>query len=203
MPEETDKTKSSLSPEDIHNEKKLLAKYLLFTDHPDSVIKDFKEAREAYSKDRNKETTKKFEELFSKVSMTIGLDTHMPLLCAVNDDYRSLAIEFANTLTEEFSLTTPSEKALVEIIAVSYVRCMVLSRQLTSTLRLGQTSQNINGFYAAVSKDLDRAHRQYISALTLLKELKSPPIKVNVKTNNAFIAQNQQLNSQPYENNNP
>jgi hypothetical protein len=55
----------------------------------------------------------------------------------------------------------------------------------------------------AISKDLDRAYRQFASTLTLLREIKSPTLTVNVKANTAFIAQQQQLNNNQYENNTP
>ena len=52
-----------------------------------------------------------------------------------------------------------------------------------------------NGYYSLISKELDRAHRQYITTLTLLQQIKQPSIKVNVKTKNAYIAENQQINA--------
>jgi hypothetical protein len=56
-------------------------------------------------------------------------------------------------------------------------------------------SSEINGYCAVMSKELDRANRHYLSALATLKQLKSPPFQIQVRTQNAFVAQNQQINT--------
>ena len=53
-----------------------------------------------------------------------------------------------------------------------------------------------------ISKELDRANRQFITALTTLKQIKAPSLEINVKTKAAFVAQNQQLNVNPTDKNN-
>jgi hypothetical protein len=53
----------------------------------------------------------------------------------------------------------------------------------------------MNGYYSQFGKEADRSFRQFQSALCLLRQFKSPPISVTVKTNTAFVAQNQQLNA--------
>lgn len=45
-------------------------------------------------------------------------------------------------------------------------------------------------------KALEREQRMYLNTLQTLQALKSPPINISVKANNAFIAQNQQFNNQ-------
>jgi len=52
-----------------------------------------------------------------------------------------------------------------------------------------------NGLYANYSKEVDRAHRQFMMAITTLKQMKSPTPQINVRTNTAFVAQNQQVNA--------
>ena len=46
-----------------------------------------------------------------------------------------------------------------------------------------------------LSKEVDKAHRQLIMALTTLKQIKNPPVEFNVKAKTAFLAQNQQINA--------
>ncbi|MCB9798537.1 hypothetical protein H6758_02325 [Candidatus Nomurabacteria bacterium] len=181
-------------------EKRKLAKMLSSSSHPEQVIGKFKEMLKKYNKDAKAVSDKEFDDKFVKAAMTLGLETHFPLAHATRSLTQPLAIEFANSLSKEFKVSNSAEKALVQIVANSYVRVMNLSSQLNDVLHLGHATNNLNGFYAAVSKDLDRAHRQFVSSLTLLRELKMPPIKVNVHTKAAFIAQNQQLNNNPYEN---
>ena len=43
--------------------------------------------------------------------------------------------------------------------------------------------------------EIDRAHRQFQAAMQTLRMLKAPPLKVNFRTDTAYIAQNQQINS--------
>ena len=53
-----------------------------------------------------------------------------------------------------------------------------------------------------MSKHIDRANRQFITALTTLKQIKMPSLAISVKTKAAFVAQNQQLNVNPSNKNN-
>lgn len=182
----------------LNQMKEDVIKSLKLVDDPNTIITEFNKLHS-----KNNKNNKELNETLVKASVALGLDTHIPVLYAIYKGYRSLAIEFANNLIKEFKVHNENEKAIVHMIVTSYIRCMVLSEEITKILEDGKISENINKFYATTSKDLDRAHRQFTSALTLLKELKSPTIQVNVKTNTAFIAQNQQLNNQQYENNNP
>jgi len=50
---------------------------------------------------------------------------------------------------------------------------------------------------SVMSKQLDQANRQFITALTTLKQIKMPSLAISVKTKAAFVAQNQQLNINP------
>ena len=54
-----------------------------------------------------------------------------------------------------------------------------------------------------LSKERDRAHRQYLSTIMTLKQLKAPAIEMNIKAKTAFVSQNQQINvpQAPKENN--
>ncbi len=52
-----------------------------------------------------------------------------------------------------------------------------------------------DGYRNYLSKELDRAHRQFLSALETLKAIQQPAMKVNIKTNTAFVGENQQFNT--------
>jgi len=45
-----------------------------------------------------------------------------------------------------------------------------------------------------LGKQVDSANRQYISTLTLLREMKQPQINIKVQSKQAFVDQNQQFN---------
>lgn len=46
-----------------------------------------------------------------------------------------------------------------------------------------------------LSKETDSANRRLIMNIVLLKEMKQPALKINIKTNNAFVGDKQQFNN--------
>ena len=146
----------------------------------------------------NEEETKKTTEIIAKALMVYGLETHYPLVETVNPSYRPLAIEFSRQLIKEFDCKTPSEKALAQIVVNAYLRVIDASRRHNNCLEAAQyLSDERTKYLAVASKQLDRANRQFITALTTLKQIKTPSFEINVKTKAAFVAQNQQLNINP------
>lgn len=151
----------------------------------------------------NKKVREKTTETVSKALIVYGLETHYPLAETVNKKYRPLVIEFSNQLIQEYKCQTSSEKALAEIVANAYMRVLEFSELMNSVRRNLEDITNIkNGLYSILSKELDRANRQFITAITTLKQIKTPSLEINVKTKAAFIAQNQQLNTNPANKNN-
>lgn len=112
-------------------------------------------------------------------------------------------------IEEEYDCKTASEYALAELVASSYVRSLETSQELISC------RDQINGiiglrekteYCSMLSKELDRANRQFTNAILTLKQLKTPSMTLNVKAKNAFVGQNQQFNTfnepaKPNENN--
>ncbi len=181
----------------------------LITDvEPKKILRDFDDLMTQYKKaDKNeaKKMEKQILEITQKAAGIMGLDTHYPVAEIAVEKDRPLILELCNQLVNEYECKTPSEKILVHLIGGSYARTLVISRYLVNTVALNHTTPGLNCFMAVMSKELDRSSRQLISALTVLKQFKAPPLKINIKTNTAFIAQNQQLNNNPSpnENNNP
>jgi hypothetical protein len=143
----------------------------------------------------SKELRARLQEEVGEALPIIALDTHYLIAEVVGERYRPFVITFVKQLIEEYQCKTPSEKALAQNVAVSYVRSIELSNRATSMARADSTSQEKNGYYGALSKELDRAQRQFTSSLLVLKQMKSPNLEVNIKAKNAFIAQNQQVNA--------
>ncbi len=107
------------------------------------------------------------------------------------------------SLDEEFDAQTPSEVALVKIAKNSLSRMSKMSELFLKHLEQAQKVPTYS--YARelptiskpeertlkfFSKEMDRAHKRFISSLTALKQAKSGPLQVNINT--AFVAQNQQ-----------
>jgi len=142
--------------------------------------------------------------LLNEASMILGLDNHQALAWGIKEEYRPLAIEFANELAKEYQCKTPSEKSLSQVVVNSYIRLFDDSRRYDGCADAGEyLSEARTKHLAMLSKQIDRANRQFLNALMALKQLKNPPIQVTVKTNTAFIAQNQQLNNNQNETINP
>ncbi|MFH1712165.1 MAG: hypothetical protein ABH846_02940 [Patescibacteria group bacterium] len=128
-----------------------------------------------------------------KVLYRFGLDTHAALWESVSEKFGSLAMEFSKDLYEEYDCRTASEKALAQVAVNAFIRVFEYSSTL-KTCMSNSVNTELTGPYSLISKELDRANRQFTTALTALKQIKTPPIKVNVKANNAFMAKNQQFN---------
>lgn len=176
------------------------SKYIQAEVDPDKIKEDASEAiydYQVYPKNnkRKKELQEIAIEKTKQVYPLFNLDNHCLLSLVTGDQYKSFAIDFANKIVLEYQCKTPSEKALAEIISGAYVNYLEYSYLLRNALKDRFLSQERNNYYNVLSKHIEKAHRQYITGLTTLKQLKNPPIEVNVKTKNAFISNNQQINA--------
>ncbi len=135
------------------------------------------------------------------VSRAYSLESGHMLMESVEIEYHQLALQMKIDLEKEFNCKTPSEQALTDQVVISYIRKLTFSRHLEEHKAQRVLSHERNGYLNFISKEVDRAHRQFLSALETLKAIKQPPFKVNVKTQNAFIAENQQFNQHSKENN--
>ena len=146
--------------------------------------------------------SEKFIKVTEKAMMINGLNNQWPLIESVGQGYKAFVANFALDLIKEYQCKTSSEKALAQIIASAHTRILEYSRQLTACQKDSSYSNKRAGFYSMISKEIDRANRQFIAALTTLKQLKAPSFEINVKTKAAFVAQNQQLNIKNNSSNN-
>lgn len=154
----------------------------------DKMLKDFTEA--SRSKSARGELIKKL----GNTLIAFELNTHFALAETTSEGYRTLAVEFCKKLIQEYNCKTPSEKALAEIIAGAFVRQFRCAKRLEYCIG-GSLSPGGAVFISAIGKELDRATRTFLIALTTLKQIKNSPVKLNVKATTAFIAQNQQINA--------
>ena len=146
---------------------------------------------------KEKEETKKlFEEEASKLLMAMGIETHSPLEAATSARFRPYALVMIDKITKEYNCTAPSEKALCDVIINSYIKVLAFTARLNGTVEANDyISENKTKFLAMLSKELDRANRQFLSALGMMRQIKSPSFEINVKAKTAFVSQNQQVNA--------
>jgi hypothetical protein len=131
----------------------------------------------------------------NELAMGEGVGRQVAISTVVSEDYRPFVIAFARQLIEEYKCDNPSEKAMAEIAAIAYVRVMEYTDLFTSIKKTEMVSSENNGFYNTVSKELDRAHRHFESAISMLKQMKVPAINLKVHSKNTFIADKQQFNN--------
>lgn len=175
-----------------------LIKEIHLTCDPDFMLENATEKVNAYlaaPEKEAKEFKKDMLENHKEALNIFGLETHYPLADMVGKSYRPLVIEVARKIEKEYDCKAPSEKMLAQTIAGVYGKIIEYSRQLTACTQELMISNEKNAFYAMLSKELDRAHRQLITALVTLRQIKHPPMELNVKAKTAFVAQNQQINA--------
>lgn len=183
------------TPEKIRD---MVRKDLQLTCDPEYILETTTKKVNAYlaASDEEAERIKKdMLESHHGVLVSLGLETHYPLAEIVSKDIQPLVIAAARQIEKEYDCKTASEKIIVQTIAGAYGKIIDYSRQLNTCLREVGVSNEKNGFYGMISKELDRAHRQLITALATLRQIKNPPIELNVKAKTAFVAQNQQINA--------
>jgi len=146
----------------------------------------------------NVEEKDKAKQELSKMSLdlfrSLELETQANLMESVDENYRSLAKDLTSKIIIENNCTKTEEKMLAEVMVGSFIRYIDNSRRLNNEYNCTNITTNRNNYIAILSKQVDRANRQYLSSLMALKQLKSPNIEMNIKTQNAFVSNNQQIN---------
>lgn len=128
--------------------------------------------------------------------VTYALDNHYFMAELLNGDkYRTLLIEVNTQLVDEYDCKTASEKMTAQTAAWAFCSMMEYAYKLNYITRIEYTTAEKNAYFGLLSKQVDRSARIYFTAITTLRRLKQPDINVTFKANNAFVAQNQQINS--------
>ncbi len=149
--------------------------------------------RKSFTDEENKE--------FSDIIIAMNTTTHHRLLMeAMNEskDMTSIA-EFTDDIIKEYGCNTISERALCEVVALSYFSIMKVSREMKKHYDGTYYSNERTNMLNVLSKDLEKQNRMYLTSLQTLRTLKSPFWNIKISAKNAFIGENQQFNN----NNNP
>jgi hypothetical protein len=169
--------------------KSLSDPYLLIKQIDKKKIND-----KSYKKDLNKLT--KIQDLMK----AFGTETGFSLIEAIHPDYKSLALQLKNELEQEYNCQTISEKMLIDEMIISHINKLYFSSLLWQNGACNYPSREESSYLSVISKQINYSSRQFISALETLKAIKQPEIKVNFKTKNAFISNNQQINDNRNQN---
>lgn len=147
------------------------------------------------SNKRSEETQAVLRKVYNNVAYAFSLDNHVAICNTVSEPYQALLVNMTKDLIAEFDCRNSHEKALAEMVASSYVHYIQYSSKFNNAQNAESLSFEKIGFYKMFGKEADRAHRQFTAAITILKQIRTPFPTINIKTNSAFIAENQQLNT--------
>lgn len=144
------------------------------------------------------ETSLTPDSLLFKYATLFEFENGMLMATSVSEQYRTFAIDLNRKFQQEFDCKTSSEKATAELAVISYIRTVEIQRKINNYLELGSNTGLGVQFLTALSKELDRANRHFLTAVQTLRMTRQPPMNVNIKTQTAVIGQNQivQSNSQ-------
>jgi len=137
---------------------------------------------------------KKIMETSADLFRSLELETQAGLMESIDERYRATAKDLTEKIIYENDCKKTEEKMLAEVIVSAFIKILDNSRRLTNEYNCVNITPNRNNYIAILSKQVDRANRQYLGALMSLKQLKSPSINMSIKTNNAFVSNNQQIN---------
>ena len=147
---------------------------------------------------KNKAIEEKLTEQVSSMLCGLEVETHVVLMGSVDKKYSGMAKELSSQIIDEYQCTTHAEKMLVETIVNAFIQNLENSRRFNGCIKSNEfISSELTQYLAILGKQIDRSHRQFLSSLSMLKQLKQPQMEINIKTNNAFVANNQQINANP------
>lgn len=195
-------------PKKLQNDDELLScilKNIVSNGDPKEVkkklIESFKEyTSKKFSKKKKEEKRKQLEHLSRGAMITFGLDNDYSLDVSVDAEYFGLALEMKRNIIKEYDCRNHFEKSLVDMIVIPYCRYLRFSAVLKGFVSCGISKEEV-AYNAIMSKESDRSFKQYLTAFHTLQQIKNPQVNVNIKTDNAFVAQNQQNNSLTLKNN--
>ena len=130
----------------------------------DKEIKNFKGPKEITSNTN-----------YYKAMTLFEFDKGVLLLNSIPELHRVFALEFSKNLQAEYNCATPSEKSMVEVVSLNFVRILEVQRKIKDALESMKTRYDIQ-YLAVLSKELDRAERHYLTSLQTLRMLKMPPL---------------------------
>jgi len=127
-----------------------------------------------------------------------AIENGVYLESTLHDIDRSLARKLRNDLVQEHKVKSLSDNLLIDLLANAYFRAMRTSSAYNVIVQTKEGGVLKDKKIAPLLKELNRtiqsANQQVLSVLAYLKQRDQKPIKVNIKTQGAYIAQNQQFN---------
>lgn len=198
MTNQNDKDKKIIKPLNREEVEEMLKNKIKLDSDPELIIENLGKTYSKLLNATKKEEADAMEEAERETKealMMKSIETHVCAIETAGKEYRPLVTTMTKQFIAEYQAETPSEISLAQIAAIEYVRSMEFAKAINCVLRIEYLSQEKNGYYSLLGKELDRAERRMISAISTLKQLKTPTVNVKLNAKNAFIAENQQINA--------
>lgn len=112
---------------------------------------------------------------------------------------KEYVIKLREQLIGEYKASSMSEMLIIDMAINAYFRSLRVSVICINLIQnkdgvILSPEQNRTNLIKELNKQIEMANRQFMTALTFLKELRQPNINVKVHAKEAFVAQNQQFN---------
>lgn len=185
------------NPEETEVEK--LKKYYK---NPNNYIPDRQKLKEYESLEEIKELTStqqaRKKELSSEIAIIYGLENGLWTANLAHGKYYSTLAQIRKNVVKDFNCQTSLELMLADRIVAHYWKAMRNDTLLNTLIAKEEGGYSFNqqkiNLFRELYKCVEIADRQLNADIILLKELKQPRLNIKVTTENAFIAQNQQIN---------
>lgn len=185
-------------------EETLVEKIKKYYKNPNNYIPEKQKLEEFESLDEDiKELTPTQEarkkELNSELGIMYGLENGLWTANLSHAKYYSGLAQMRRNIVKDFNCQTSLELMLADRIVAHYWRAMRKDYLLNILIEKEDNGYSFNqqkiNLFRELYKCVEIADRQLNADIILLKELKQPRLNIKVTTENAFIAQNQQINN--------
>lgn len=155
-------------------------------------------AKEIDAGKNSDEATKAFIDKQQEAMMINGVVNGKVVEGSVNTWHQKQVLKLRKQLIAEYQVTGVSELMIIDLAINAYFRSLHSSRLYSCVVQKPDATMSFDhpriNMLKELNKQIENANRQYISAITLLKELKQPAINIKVQSKQAFVGQNQQFN---------
>lgn len=155
-------------------------------------------AKEVLSGEGGQEAIHKYIQKYQEAALMNGVVNGKVVEGSVNNGHQKQVMELGKQFIAEYQATAVSELLIIDMVINAYFRSLHSSRIYSSlsqkhdgTFEYSQLKIN---FMKELGKQIELANKQFVSAITLLKEMKQPQINIKVQSKQAFVGQNQQFN---------
>ncbi len=169
--------------------------------NPDGLLRELSQLIKTENKDEKHQ--KRLNEVFQRLTYNFMLENGVLLATIPRGREQGQGLlAIRRRLIAEHNCTTAAELILVDEIVAAYGRLMKYEAYACKVPEKENGGWSITqlsvNFLKEIRNLIEQAHRQIDVSLSMLKNLKQPQLKVNVKTENAYFAQNQQvINEKP------